>query len=51
VHPTHVQRAGVKNQVFEQLRDRIVERTWPPGAKIPSENACSSSAQVRQTGR
>jgi GntR family transcriptional repressor for pyruvate dehydrogenase complex len=34
-----VQRAGVKNQVFEQLRDRIMERTWPPGAKIPSENA------------
>jgi GntR family transcriptional repressor for pyruvate dehydrogenase complex len=38
-HLTRVQRAGVKNQVFEQLRDRIMERTWPPGAKIPSENA------------
>jgi GntR family transcriptional repressor for pyruvate dehydrogenase complex len=39
VHLTRVQRAGVKNQVFEQLRDRIMDRTWPPGAKIPSENA------------
>jgi GntR family transcriptional repressor for pyruvate dehydrogenase complex len=36
---TRVKRAGVKNQVFEQLRDRIMQRTWPPGAKIPSENA------------
>jgi hypothetical protein len=26
-HLTRVQRAGVKNQVFEQLRDRIMERT------------------------
>lgn len=34
-----VRRAGVKNQVFEQLRDRIMERTWSPGSKIPSENA------------
>jgi GntR family transcriptional repressor for pyruvate dehydrogenase complex len=34
-----VRRASVKNQVFEQLRDRIMERAWLPGAKIPSENA------------
>ncbi len=36
---TRVSRASVKNQVFEQLRDRITERTWPPGTKIPSEKA------------
>ena len=36
---TRIKHAGVKNQVFEQLRDRIMERTWPPGARIPSENA------------
>ena len=38
-HLTRVRRAGVKDQVFEQLRDRILERTWVPGAKIPSENS------------
>jgi GntR family transcriptional repressor for pyruvate dehydrogenase complex len=36
---TRIKRAGVKDQVFEQLRDRIMEQTWPPGARIPSENA------------
>lgn len=46
VHLTRVQRAGVKNQVFEQLRDRIMERTWPPGAKIPSENALAEALGV-----
>lgn len=43
---TRVSRAGVKNQVFEQLRDRIMERTWPPGAKIPSENALATALGV-----
>jgi GntR family transcriptional repressor for pyruvate dehydrogenase complex len=46
VHLTRVRRAGVKNQVFEQLRDRIMERTWPPGAKIPSENALAGALGV-----
>jgi GntR family transcriptional repressor for pyruvate dehydrogenase complex len=36
---TRVKRAGVKNQVFEQLRDRIMGQTWPSGARIPSEHA------------
>ncbi len=40
---TPVQRSGVKHQVFEQLRDRIMQRTWPPGAKIPSENALAQA--------
>jgi GntR family transcriptional repressor for pyruvate dehydrogenase complex len=43
---TRVQRAGVKNQVYEQLRDRIMERTWPPGTKIPSENALAVALGV-----
>ncbi len=41
-----VRRAGVKNQVFEQIRDRIVERTWLPGSKIPSENALAEALGV-----
>ena len=46
VYPIRVQRPGVKNQVFEQLRDRIIDRTWPPGAKIPSENALAEALGV-----
>jgi GntR family transcriptional regulator, transcriptional repressor for pyruvate dehydrogenase complex len=41
-----VQRSSVKNQVFEQLRDRIMERTWLPGAKIPSEKALAEMLGV-----
>jgi DNA-binding FadR family transcriptional regulator len=41
-----VQRAGVKNQIFEQLRDRIIDRTWPPGAKIPSEDSLAGALGV-----
>lgn len=33
-----VRRAGIKQQVFEQLRNGIVRGTWPPGARLPSEN-------------
>jgi GntR family transcriptional regulator, transcriptional repressor for pyruvate dehydrogenase complex len=43
---TPVRRSGVKNQVFEQLRDRIMERTWAPGTKIPSENALAAALGV-----
>jgi GntR family transcriptional repressor for pyruvate dehydrogenase complex len=39
VHLVRARRASVKNRVFEQLRDQIMERAWLPGAKIPSENA------------
>ena len=35
---SRVKRAGVKEQVFRQLRDRIIGGAWPPGAKIPSEH-------------
>jgi len=43
---TPIRRSGVKNQVFEQLRDRIMERTWAPGTKIPSENALAAALGV-----
>jgi GntR family transcriptional repressor for pyruvate dehydrogenase complex len=33
-----IKRKGVKQQVFDQLRDQIVAGAWPPGSKIPSEN-------------
>ena len=46
VRLARVQRAGVKNQVFEQIRDRIMERAWLPGAKIPSENALAEALGV-----
>ncbi len=43
---TRVSRASVKNQVFEQLRDRITERTWLPGTKIPSEKSLADMLGV-----
>jgi GntR family transcriptional regulator, transcriptional repressor for pyruvate dehydrogenase complex len=43
---TRVQRVGVKNQVFAQLRDRIMDGTWTPGGKIPSENALAEALGV-----
>lgn len=46
MHLTRVRRTGVKNQVFDQLRDQIMERTWAPGAKIPSENALAEAFGV-----
>ena len=41
-----VQRSRVKNQVFEQMRERILDRTWQPGTKIPSENALAGALGV-----
>ena len=46
VHLTRVQRAGVKNKVFEQLRDQIMERKWLPSSKLPSENALAVALGV-----
>jgi GntR family transcriptional repressor for pyruvate dehydrogenase complex len=43
---TRVQRVGVKDQVFAQLRDRIMDGTWAPGGKIPSENALAEALGV-----
>jgi 2-hydroxy-3-oxopropionate reductase len=33
-----VRRTGVRQQVFEQLRDGIVRGTWPAGSRLPSES-------------
>jgi GntR family transcriptional repressor for pyruvate dehydrogenase complex len=33
-----IKHRGVKQQVFNQLRDQIVSGAWLPGSKIPSEN-------------
>jgi len=41
-----VRRSGVRRQVFEQLRDRILEHAWPPGAKIPSEKTLAETLGV-----
>lgn len=43
---TPLQHVGVKNQVFEQIRDRVVDRTWQPGSKIPSENSLAEALGV-----
>jgi len=43
---TRVRRASVKNQVFEQLRNQIVSKAWPPGSKMPSENALAQKLGV-----
>src|SRR5450631_868230 len=43
---TRVRHVGIKNQVFAQLRDRILGGTWPPGGKIPSENALAEALGV-----
>ena len=45
-HLTRVRHVGVKTQVFAQLRDRILDGTWPPGGKIPSENALAEALGV-----
>ncbi len=37
-HLKPVRRTGIKQQVFEQLRDGIVRGIWPPGTRMPSEN-------------
>jgi DNA-binding FadR family transcriptional regulator len=41
-----VTKKSVRGQVFWQLRDQILRRTWPPGSKLPSENELSKSMGV-----
>lgn len=45
-HLTRVHRTSVKNQVFEQIRDGIMDGTWAPGVKLPSENALAEALGV-----
>jgi len=45
-HLARVRQTGVKDQVFAQIRDQIMDHTWPPGAKIPSEKALAETLGV-----
>jgi len=41
-----VRQTGVKDQVFAQIRDQILNHTWQPGAKIPSEKVLAETLGV-----
>jgi DNA-binding FadR family transcriptional regulator len=41
-----IKKKSVRGQVFWQLRDQILRRTWPPGSKLPSENELSQTMGV-----
>ncbi len=41
-----IKKKSVRSQVFWQLRDQILRRTWPPGSKLPSENELSRTMGV-----
>ncbi|MCX5821308.1 MAG: FadR/GntR family transcriptional regulator [Deltaproteobacteria bacterium] len=41
-----IKKNSVRGQVFWQLRDQILRRTWPPGSKLPSENELSGTMGV-----
>jgi DNA-binding FadR family transcriptional regulator len=41
-----IKKKSVRGQVFLQLRDQILRRTWPPGSKLPSENELAKSMGV-----
>lgn len=41
-----IKKESVRGQVFWQLRNQILRRTWPPGSKLPSENELARSMGV-----
>ena len=41
-----INKKSVRGQVFWQLRDQILHRTWPPGSKLPSEKELSQTMGV-----
>lgn len=41
-----VKKASISNQVFEKLKDQIVNGKWQPGTKIPSENELTKILEV-----
>ena len=41
-----VKKESIRTQVFRQLRDQVLRRTWPPGSKIPSEHELARSMGV-----
>ncbi|MGB8992172.1 MAG: FadR/GntR family transcriptional regulator [Desulfobaccales bacterium] len=44
-----IRKESVRGQVFWQLRDHILRRTWPPGSKLPSENELARTMCVSRT--
>jgi DNA-binding FadR family transcriptional regulator len=42
----NIKKESVRVQVFRQLRDQVLRRTWPPGCKIPSEHELSRTMGV-----
>ena len=41
-----IKKESVRGQVFWQLRNQILRRTWPPGSKLPSEKELSRTMGV-----
>ena len=41
-----IKKESVRSQVFWQLRNQILRRTWPPGSKLPSEHELSRTMGV-----
>jgi GntR family transcriptional repressor for pyruvate dehydrogenase complex len=41
-----IRKESVRGQVFWQLRDQVLRRTWPPGSKLPSENELARAMGV-----
>lgn len=41
-----IKKESIGRQVFWQLRDQVLRRTWPPGSKLPSENELSRTMGV-----
>ncbi|MGZ6225206.1 MAG: FadR/GntR family transcriptional regulator [Syntrophales bacterium] len=44
-----IRKESIRGQVFWQLRDQILRRTWPPGSKLPSENELARTMRVSRT--
>ncbi|TKI08522.1 FadR family transcriptional regulator [Martelella alba] len=41
-----IQKQSVVNEVYEQMKKRILEGSWPPGSKLPSESALTAAFNV-----
>ncbi len=46
---TPVKRKSLSDQVFEQLRDGILDRTYPPGERLPSERELCEQLGVNRS--
>ena len=45
-HAHQIKRRSVSNQIFDTLKERIIDRQWLPGDKIPSETEIAASFGV-----